>query len=465
MPFFNFFLTSYLYIAFFIGPSVIKVVETFILANETPQRPQKDNKNIIIFGAGYVGTITGVCLAKCNHHVTLIDPNVDKVNALNAKKSLIQEPQIVELIQETIENGSLRAKPYIENDLLEADIVMIAVATPTTSEGTLQLHSLKSILALIQESAKKRTRPLILSIRSTILPTILRQLTSEYLSESLSTISLVVNPEFLRESTAVYDFFHAPFCIAGSDDLSAANMVLDLYKDICPKRVAVSLETACLLKYCCNAFHAAKICFANEIASICESIEANPVEIMDLFCQDQLLNCSSAYLKPGFSFGGSCLPKDLQTLVTFGKSQNIVLPLLSSILPSNQNRFQNTLQHILQAKHQKLAIIGMSFKKHCDDLRNSPFLKLIEELNQNGINLSIYDPDVQADLIRQSNPEIYKLHLAPLIPLLRDNLKFALEGCDGVVLCKDMLPKSLADKLIQDQIPIYDLHYYLQKSP
>ena len=422
-------------------------------------------KKIIIFGAGYVGTITGAYFAKCGHHVTFIDPDLDKVEAINQIKCPFLEPKLQELIRQGADHGILQAKKAIgDKDILEADIAMIAVATPSNSEGVLQLSVLRNVLITIREAAVKRDCPLIIAIRSTITPPSLRQLMKECYYEKNPNLTLVVNPEFLRESTAVDDLFHPPFCIAGGDDINAVNIVLDLYEGIGSKRFAMSLETACLLKYACNAFHALKITFANEIASLCESLGANPVELMEVFCEDQKLNCSPAYLKPGFSFGGSCLSKDLRAFVSLGSSQKETLPLLNAILPSNRNRFQKIAQLIIDGNHKKLALLGMSFKKNSDDLRESPYLELIDILLKKRINVQIFDPDVQPELLTGANLELFNQRSNQFLPIIKRDLKSALEGCDGVVLCKELLDKQNYNRLKNEKVKIYDLHYLMMQK-
>jgi GDP-mannose 6-dehydrogenase len=417
--------------------------------------------NIIIFGAGYVGTVTGACLSKCGHSITFIEPNPAKVQALNAGQSPILEPGLEELISEGILKGNLQARLTITDELSYADMAMIAVPTPSSFSGALQLHFLEKVLKTLIPSVEKRKRPLVTCIRSTIHPLALKTLLQDCKIDSSSKISIVVNPEFLRESTAVSDFFHAPFAVAGGTDSEAVESVLSLYKPICPKRFSLSLEATCLLKYSCNAFHAMKIAFANEIGSICESLEIDPLELMNIFTQDQILNCSPAYLKPGFSFGGSCLPKDLRALLSLGRELEKTLPLLSSILPSNQLRFQRVLSRILQEDYQILAVLGMSFKKNNDDIRESPFVELIESLLGKGIHVRIFDPDVRPDRLLGSNLESFKLRVRHLSSYLKSNLSEALEECDGIVLCKDLCSEEFQSYLQINPVPVYDLQYFL----
>jgi GDP-mannose 6-dehydrogenase len=419
---------------------------------------------IIIFGAGYVGTVTGACLAKCGHDITFIEPNQSKITEINDGKSPILEPNLEELISEGVKSGRLKAKQFLNNEILEADMAMIAVATPSSFNGTLQLDQMQSVLQTLKAHVEKRSRPLIVTIRSTIHPLALRKLYRDVQLEKCPQISLVVNPEFLRESTAVSDFFKAPFCVAGGDDVWAVEGVLSLYQGICDKCFMMTTEMACLLKYACNAFHALKIAFANEIGSICESLELNPVQLMQVFCHDHVLNCSSAYLKPGFSFGGSCLPKDLRALLSLGREIEETLPLLSSILPSNHLRFQKVLSNLLQEDHRDLAVLGMSFKKNNDDLRESPFVELIESLIGKGIKLRIFDPDIKIDRLTGSNLKAFNHRFGHLVSFLKNDLQEALEDCDGVVLCKDICKEEVLTYIKDRSIPLYDLQYNLVSS-
>lgn len=422
----------------------------FVVMEGVAIEPQK----IVIFGAGYVGLVTGSCLTKYGHHITFVETNSEKVAHLQNKKMPIFEPQLEELFCQGLEKGliEVRCAPGVE--ICEADMAIIAVATPTNEAGEPQLQAVEQVLTQIASAMEKRKKNLIVSIRSTLLPNAFRRLQSACEAQS-PQIALVMNPEFLRESTAVKDFCHPPFCIAGGDDPDAVKRVLDLYEEISPKRFELSGESACLLKYACNAFHATKIAFANEISSICESLEIDPVEVMDIFSQDTHLNLSAAYLRPGFAFGGSCLIKDLRALLSLEEQT----PLLSAILPSNQCRFHKTLQAILKGNHKQLAILGMSFKKNSDDVRDSPYVELIEMLHQEGLSLKIYDADIDREKLKRSHQRIH-----PFLPFLEEDLAVALEGCDGIVLCKDYLDAPVLQEILSTGIVVYDLGYYQEKK-
>jgi GDP-mannose 6-dehydrogenase len=420
-------------------------------------------KKVVIFGAGYVGLVTGTCLSKYGHQITFIETNTEKVAFLQSRRIPFFEPQLEALFCQGIERGLIELRCALGQEMVDADMVFIAVPTPTSADGEPQVQAVKEVLGEIVASMDQRKHALIVSIRSTLLPDAFREL-QKFCERQNSQITLVMNPEFLRESTAVRDFFYPPFCVAGGADLNAVNAVLDLYEEISPKRYALSGESACLLKYACNAFHATKIAFTNEISSICESLEINPVEVMDVFAQDTHLNASAAYLRPGFSFGGSCLSKDLRALLFLNQSQETSLPLLKSILPSNQCRFQKAVDAILKGEHRLLAVLGMSFKKNSDDVRDSPYVDLIETLHQNGISLKIFDPDVDFEKLKASNRALFDQRLSCLQPLMRDDLESTLADCDGIVLCKDLLESSWLQSLNISGIPIYDLGYYTSRK-
>ena len=406
------------------------------------------SKKIIIFGAGYVGSVTGACLSKMGHEITFIDPDQTKIAVLKDGRSPVAEPNIEELLKSGIKLGLIHAQEALKDELFKADIAMIAVQTPANSDNTPRTEYIENVLEILQKSLREKAKPLIICIRSTIPPTLIRELHRNYFGEGNQNVALVVNPEFLRETTAIHDFFNPPFCIAGGDNIDAINTILSLYEEITPYCIGTSLETASLLKYASNAFHATKIAFANEMASLSESIGVNPTEMMTIFCQDKILNCSAMYLKPGFSFGGSCLEKDLHALVSLGNAYHNSLPLLSSLIPSNEARFQKKTEEILKGNHQNLAVIGLTFKKNSDDLRESPFLRLIDRLKIEGIRLRLYDPDLK---------ESSKGQLNDLLPFFYNDIDSALEGCDGVVICKDVMPKEIVEELKNQSMTIYNL--------
>lgn len=418
---------------------------------------------ICIFGAGYVGTVTGACLARCGHDITFIEPNLAKVQDINAGISPILEPHLEELIQEGIAAKRLRAIQSVHDELLQTDIAMISVATPSAFNGSLQLEQMRTVLESIKLAVANRKSSLIVSIRSTIHPLALGKLLDDLDLRTFEKMSIVVNPEFLRESTAVSDFFHAPFCVVGGEK-GPAEVVSLLYEGLCPKRYIVGIETAGLIKYACNAFHALKIAFTNEMASLCESLNEDPVELMHVFCQDHVLNCSQAYLKPGFSFGGSCLPKDLRALLSMGRELEESLPLLSSILPSNALRFERALAQILRGEHRSVAVIGMSFKKNNDDLRESPFVELIEQLIGKGITVRIYDPDIRLNRLLGSNLKAFTNRFGHLIAHMHEDIHQALNGCDGIVLCKDFCKDEVLTYQHTHSVALYDLQYIITRS-
>lgn len=411
---------------------------------------QIDEKRLIIFGAGYVGTVTGACLASCGHQVTFIEPNESKVQLINAKKSPICEKGLDALVCQGVESGRLKAKSELGDEVKDADVVIIAVPVFNDENQIQDLSTIEEILDSLMEV--KTSTHLIVSIRSTILPTSLKVIQNKYGGED-SPLSIVVNPEFLRESTAVYDFFHPPFLVAGGEDPSATETVLSLFDGVDAEKYLLNGESACMIKYACNAFHALKIAFANEMATLAETLDIDPVKLMKVFIQDHDLNCSSAYLRPGFSFGGSCLSKDLNALLLLSSALENPSPLLSSILPSNRMRFSKVMDDLLQGDHQALAVLGITFKKNSDDLRGSPYVDVVDCLLEHNIAVHIFDPDLRLD---ENNPENNRF-----LNFVEKDISSTLKGCDGVVLCKDLLDSSYVDKLKAEGIKIYDLGYYL----
>jgi GDP-mannose 6-dehydrogenase len=270
----------------------------------------------------------------------------------------------------------------------------------------------------------------------------------------------VANPEFLRETNAIADFFHPPFIVVGGGDADAVEQVLQLYQGIDAPRQRLDLESALLVKYACNAYHALKIAFANEVATVAELSGADALLVMDLVGQDKLLNLSPAYLRPGFAFGGSCLPKDLRALTAWGRSVHEPLPLLAGVLASNQRRIEQALERIVAASGRAVAVFGLSFKAGSDDLRESPYVELVERLLGKGFAVRIYDPDVDPSKMVGSNLAYINVHLPHLARWLVATPEQALQGADAVLLCKKLLSKAQLVSLIQAGMAVHDIELH-----
>jgi GDP-mannose 6-dehydrogenase len=338
---------------------------------------------------------------------------------------------------------------------------MVCVGTPSSPRGTIDTGALSRVFEELASSTETRSTTLPVAIRSTVLAPLLRELIADVSSRRpRSVLRWVANPEFLRETNAIEDFFHPPFIVVGGGDADAVEQVLQLYQGIEAPRQRLDLESALLVKYACNAYHALKIAFANEIATVAELSGADPLLVMDLVGQDKLLNLSPAYLRPGFAFGGSCLPKDLRALAAWGRSVHEPLALLSGVLASNQRRIEQALERIVAAPSRAVAVFGLSFKAGSDDLRESPYVELVERLLGKGFAVRIYDPDVDPSKMVGANLAYINVHLPHLARWLVATPEQALLGADAVLLCKKLLSKAQLASLIQSGMAVHDIELH-----
>ena len=338
--------------------------------------------NVSIFGLGYVGCVTAACLASQGHRVVGVDINIDKVEAINNGKSPIIERGLGELIQTGRRSGNLRATQDAYEAVAHGDVLVICVGTPSDANGNLNFKFIDRVCIDIAQSLREVSGFKVIAVRSTLLPGTIDQrviplLTKESGKQVGEDFGVASNPEFLREGSAIDDFNNPPFTIIGTVDEQAGAMLEQLYRDIPAPIFRTDPNTACMVKYACNAFHGLKVVFANEIGQLCKKAGVDGTQVMDIFCQDTSLNISSRYLKPGFAFGGSCLPKDLRALLYLARHTDLQLPMLESILPSNRLHIQSVADIILSdPKRTKVGIIGLTFKPGTDDLRESPIVQL-----------------------------------------------------------------------------------------
>ncbi|MCG8347243.1 MAG: nucleotide sugar dehydrogenase [Chloroflexales bacterium] len=378
---------------------------------------------ISIFGLGYVGAVTTACLAARGHQVIGVDVILSKVESIIQGRSPIVEPGLDELIAELVQTGRLAATTDFDRAVAVSDLALICVGTPSSDKGGLETHYVERVATQIGAALRNRSTPFLIVLRSTVLPgttrsrigPILEQETGRALGEGYD---LLFHPEFLREGSSLYDFSHPAAIVVGEARPGAAKPLLDLYEGIEAPRFVTSLEAAEMIKYANNAFHAIKITFANEIGQLCQSVGVDSRELMHMFCTDTQLNVSSAYLRPGFAFGGSCLPKDLRALMYYARHHDLGLPLLESVLPSNHEQIERVFQRIVQYHPAKIGLIGLAFKPHTDDLRESPLVMLAERLLGKGYSLTIYDAHVQAARLVGKNRAYIEQHMPHLSRLL-----------------------------------------------
>jgi GDP-mannose 6-dehydrogenase len=386
---------------------------------------------ISIFGLGYVGTVSAGCLAHDGHEVVGVDPLSTKVDLINRGQSPIIETEIGDIVAATAKAGRLRATSDPVQAISETELSFVCVGTPSQANGNLDLRYIRRICEQIGQALKAKTARHTVVIRSTILPGTMHKIvipTLEEFSGKTAAVDFGVcnNPEFLREGSAVRDFRCPPKTVIGELDEASGDTLTTLYDKLDAPLIRTDLETAEMIKYVDNSWHALKIGFANEIGNLCKSLGLDAHEVMEIFCQDRKLNISPAYLLPGFAFGGSCLPKDLRALSYQAKTHDLHLPILTSILPSNEIQISRGLQLIVGKGHKRVGILGFSFKAGTDDLRESPLIEVIERLIGKGYDLRLYDKNVNIaklvganrDFILNHIPHISKLMVADIDALL-----------------------------------------------
>jgi GDP-mannose 6-dehydrogenase len=399
---------------------------------------------ISVLGLGYVGCVTAACLAKLGHRVTGVDRDEYKVSNVLAGKAPFYEPGLEEMVKETVAAGLLHATVSLEEGLADADVALICVGTPSEANGNLGLGQLQRVAEDIAALAPGLKKKLVVTVRSTVFPGTCEEVVMKPLSEHRG-ISVVSNPEFLREGTAVRDFMEPSLLVVGGHDPEAVQTVADLYLDLPVRACLVTLRTAEMIKYACNCFHAVKIGFANEIGALCGELHIPALEVMTTLCEDTKLNVSAAYLKPGFAFGGSCLPKDLRALNYRASRLDLKLPLLESVLPSNESHLRRSIQAALDLPAKCIGVYGLAFKENTDDLRESPIVTLIEHLIGKGRELRVFDPHIQIDQIYGANRN-FVLNAIPHIGRLLDtSLEEMLSKCDHLIVAQKPTPYAILE--------------------
>ena len=394
---------------------------------------------ISIFGLGYVGAISAGCLAQDGHQVLGVDPIQAKVDLIGRGYSPIIEAEIGEIIAEMVKTGRLRATNDPVQGVLETELSFVCVGTPSQSNGNLDLRYIRRICEQIGGALRNKTERHTVVIRSTVLPGTMRNIVIPILEESSGKkagvdFGVCSNPEFLREGSAVRDFRSPPKTVIGAIDQASADFLASLYVKLDAPLIKTDLEAAEMIKYVDNSWHALKIGFANEIGNFCKSFGIDAHRVMDIFCQDKKLNISTAYLKPGFAFGGSCLPKDLRALTYCAKTNDLQLPILTSILPSNENQVARGLEMIMEKGNTRVGVLGFSFKEGTDDLRESPMIEVIERLIGKGFDLRIYDKNVKLASLVGANRDFILNHIPHISKLMVEDADSVLRHAQTVVI-------------------------------
>jgi GDP-mannose 6-dehydrogenase len=394
---------------------------------------------IAIFGLGYVGVVSAACLARDGHEVLGVDPNPVKTDLLNQAKSPIVEPGLEGLIQTTVAAGRLKAGADHAAAVRHCDLMLICVGTPGAANGSLDLRYVRRICEQIGEALAGLDEFKIVAIRSTLLPGSMQSVVIPTLEQASGKragehFGVCINPEFLREGTAIYDYDHPPKTVIGANDERTAAPVRAIYAKLEAPMIVTDLRTAEMVKYVDNSWHALKVTFANEMGRLAKAMSVDSRALMRLFCMDTKLNISPTYLRPGFAFGGSCLPKDVRALTYQGKLLDVETPVLSSILASNQVQVDRALTLIREAGHRRIGLLGLSFKEGTDDLRESPIVTLAEQLIGKGFELLIYDRNVKLASLVGANRDYILNHIPHIGRLLVDDPAELFAVSDVVVI-------------------------------
>lgn len=420
--------------------------------------------NVSIFGLGYVGTVTACCLARWGHSITGIDINRQKVDSINKGESPIVEPGISKLLKQAVMSERFTASVNASEAIAKTELSLICVGTPSNHNGSLDLKYIFNVAEQIGRALKKKSEYHIVVIRSTVLPgtvervaSVLEEISGKVLGNDFGMAS---NPEFLREGCSIHDFDNPPFTIIGASDECVAEALQKLYKPIKAPFYRLKIKEAEFLKYASNAFHAVKITFANEIGSLCKKNGIDSHVVMNAFLQDTKLNISSTYLKPGFAFGGSCLPKDLRAIAYDSRNHDLHLPLLESVLLSNELQIQRVIDWVINQKKKKIGILGLSFKNDTDDMRESPIVKVLETLLGKGFKISVYDPNVNLAKLKGANRRYIKEVIPHISRLMKHNINEVFDAAELIIIANDnkeftaALPRIRSDQIILDLVRI-----------
>lgn len=417
--------------------------------------------NISIFGLGYVGCVSLGCLARNGHTVIGVDVSETKVGQINSGLPTIIEKDIDIIIQEEHIKGRISATTNFDEAIRNTEVSIIAVGTPSSSTGHLNLSYIFKVAENFGKVLKTKDEFHTIAIRSTVMPGTAEKfaaIVAEFSGKTPNVdFAMVSNPEFLREGTAVYDYYHPPITLLGSASPIAAEKVASLYRQLPAEVVITDVRVAELMKYVNNTFHALKVSFANEIGNISAALNIDSHKVMEIFCMDKELNISPYYFKPGFAFGGSCLPKDLKGLQTLAHDLYIKTPVIESIDKTNELQVSRAVEMVQKTKKKKLGFLGLSFKAGTDDLRNSPAVTLIETLLGKGYDIVIYDNNVHVSRLTGTNKEYIDTHIPHLSKLMVPSLKELADSVEMIIV--NNREKAYVDFLLEENItiPVMDM--------
>jgi GDP-mannose 6-dehydrogenase len=422
---------------------------------------------ISIFGMGYVGCVSGACFAEMGHTVLGVEPNPVKVDLINNGKSPIIEKDLDALLLKVVQNGSFRATADWQQALNDSELAIVCVGTPSRANGGIDLRFVQRVCEQIGSALATRPSRLTVVIRSTVLPGTMISLVIPALENASGKkagkdFGLCMHPEFLREGTSIYDFYHPPKTVIGEIDRESGEALAGLYHGMEGPMIRTSLNVAEMVKYADNCFHGLKVAFANEIGNVCKEAGIDSHKVMEIFCQDTKLNLSPYYLKPGFAFGGSCLPKDLKAMIFEARHLEVEVPVLSAVLESNQRQIQKLINKLTLYKGRSLGFLGLSFKGGTDDLRSSPIVEVVESMLGKGFDITIHDRHVSLAKLMGANKEYIEKEIPHLSRLMCATAKELVEQCEVIVVnhrdesFKQALQHTRPGQVIIDLVRIVD---------
>ena len=427
---------------------------------------------ISIFGLGYVGAVSLACLARDGHEVIGVDVDPDKLNLIREGRTPVVEEGMVDLMASVAKSGRVSVTTDVEAAIKGSELSFICVGTPSAANGSQDQGALVRVTQAIGTALKSKAGAHLIAYRSTVVPGTVEETLSPILEAQSGKragegFDVVFQPEFLREGSSIRDYDSPSFTIVGTRRPQAAELLRALFGHLPGNFFTTSVRAAETIKYCCNNFHALKITFANETARLCEALEVDAFEVMDLVCRDTRLNISPAYLKPGFAFGGSCLPKDLRATAYLAKMNDVELPLHASLLTSNRIHLDHAISKVLASGCRRVGMLGLSFKTGTDDLRESPLVSLAEYLIGKGISLRVYDPEVHLSKLLGANRRYIEDHLPHIGSLLDPNIENVIGQSDLVVvgLHDARVIESLRQYARDDQTVLDLVHIAEQNRP
>jgi GDP-mannose 6-dehydrogenase len=394
---------------------------------------------ISVLGLGHVGCVTGACLARAGHEVLGVDVNPEKVALVNGGRSPVVEPGLGDLLAQVVRAGRLHATLSTEEAVASTDVALICVGAPERRNGALDGRVLEGVSRGIGCALQHRAEPFTVVVRSTVLPgttdtVIIPALLAGGGMHFSSTLHVAVNPDFTRQGSSLQDFARPPLTLVGCPDSSTAALIRSLYADVDARFVQTSVRTAEMVKYVGNAFHALKVCFANEIADVCTALGADGQEVMRVFALDRKLSISEAYLRPGFAFGGSCLPKDLRALLHAARGGDLLPPLLSAILPANDAQLRQGVEAVLATGKRRVGVVGLAFQNGTDNLRESPMVALVEALIGKGCDVRILDRNVAVARLLGANRRYIEEQIPHIASLMCDSVEELIAHAEAVVI-------------------------------